>query len=446
MTVKEFIDKVFIKSKEMNLEEFEIYYVSSETSSVKVFNKSLDSYSDSQNQGISFRAKIGDKMGYSYTESLEEKDILPLINEAIENGKIIENEDIIDIYGEKKEYVKLNTYSEELDKITTEEKIEFLLEAEKYALEYDKRVKSVNYCVFGSGKSERRIKNSKSLDLHDMENYGYTYLAVVVEENGVIKNDSDYIVSRDFKDFDSKKIGENAVKKALKKLGAVDGESGSKKIVIGNRALSDLLGAMGGIYSAENVQKGISKFKDKLGEKVASEKVSIIDNPHLEDGYGSSAFDAEGVPTENKKLIENGILKTYLYNLKTAKKDGVQTTGNGAKGGYKGTMGIAPFNLYMEKGDKSLEEILKIAENGIYVDSFAGLHSGLNGVSGDFSLACEGFLIENGKITKPLNQITLAGNFFDMLLDIEEVGNDLEFNLSAVGAPTILVGSLNVGS
>lgn len=89
MTVKEFIDKVFIKSKEMNLEEFEIYYVSSETSSVKVFNKSLDSYSDSQNQGISFRAKIGDKMGYSYTESLEEKDILPLINEAIENGKIL---------------------------------------------------------------------------------------------------------------------------------------------------------------------------------------------------------------------------------------------------------------------------------------------------------------------------------------------------------------------
>ncbi|WP_426710697.1 TldD/PmbA family protein [Cetobacterium sp. SF1] len=446
MEVKLFIDKVFEKAKEMNLNEFEIYYTFSESNSIKVFKGTLDSYSDNQNQGISFRTKVGDKMGYSYTESLEEEEILPLIEGAIENGKVIENEDIVDIYGEKREYVPVESYNPELDKITTEEKIEFLLAAEKAALDYDTRVKSVNYCLFGSGKSERRIKNSKGLDLHDIGNYAYSYLAVVVEEDGVVKNDSDYVVSREFKDFNPEKLGENAAKKALKKLGAINGETKVLPVVISNEAFSDLLEAMSGIFSAENIQKGISKFKGKIGEKVAFEKFNLIDNPHLKDGYGSASFDSEGVPTEYKELIKDGILQGYLYNLKTAKKDGVKTTGNGAKGGYKGTMGISPFNLYVENGNKSFEEMVSSIKDGVLIDSFAGLHSGLNGISGDFSLASEGYIIKDGKIDKPLNQITVAGNFFQLLLDIEEIAGDLKFNLSGVGSPSILVKELNIAS
>ncbi|MGL6100882.1 MAG: metallopeptidase TldD-related protein, partial [Fusobacteriaceae bacterium] len=161
---------------------------------------------------------------------------------------------------------------------------------------------------------------------------------------------------------------------------------------------------------------------------------------------GSASFDAEGVPTKPKNLIENGILKTYLYNLKTAKKDGVESTGNAAKGGYKGTMGISSFNLYLEKGDESFETLLNRIENGILITGFSGLHSGLNSISGDFSLATEGFLIKNGKVEKPLNQITAAGNFFDLLNNIECIGDDLKFNLSGVGSPSLIVKNISISS
>ena len=180
-----------------------------------------------------------------------------------------------------------------------------------------------------------------------------------------------------------------------------------------------------------------------MGEKIACEKFTLIDDPHLENGEGSCSFDSEGVPTKYKELISKGILKTYLYNLKTAKKDGVQSTGNAAKGGYKGTIGISPFNLYVKKGEVSFDELLKKMDRGVIITDFAGLHSGLNSVSGDFSLAAEGFIVENGKKGKAFNQITVAGNFFELLLNIEEIGEDMKFSLSGTGSPSVLVKNLH---
>ncbi|MGL5176004.1 MAG: TldD/PmbA family protein [Cetobacterium sp.] len=446
METKLFIDKVFETAENLKLEEFEIYFTSSESETIKVFKGEVDTYSNSQNMGISFRTKIDGKMGYSYTESLEEEDILPLIERAISNGKIIENLDVIETYGEKKEYEKIDSFSSSLEDISVEEKIEFLLKAEKTALEMDNRIKSVNYCMMGSGKGENIIKNSKGLDLYHKGNSIYTYLAVVAQDGDSIKNDAAYIVAKNFSDMDPIKLATEAVTKALNKLNSVSIESKEYDIIIENDTFADLLGSMSGIFSAEAVQKGVSKFKGKLNEVVANPLVTIIDNPHLKDGYGSAPFDAEGVPTKPKNLIENGILKTYIHNLKTSKKDGVETTGNAAKGGYKGTMGISTFNLYLNKGENSFETLLNKIQNGILITGFSGLHSGLNSISGDFSLATEGFLIENGAITKPLNQITAAGNFFELLKNIEFIGSDLKFNLSGVGSPSVLIKNISISS
>ncbi|MBC2850199.1 TldD/PmbA family protein [Cetobacterium sp. 8H] len=446
MEIKLFIDKVFEKANALNLKEFEIYFLSSENESIKVFKSEVDTYSNSQNMGISFRVKIDGKMGYSYTESLEEEDILTLINTAIVNAKIIENLDIIDIYGDKENYKTIDSFNENLANVNVEDKIKFLLTAEQTALEMDPRVKNVNYCVIGSGYSENIIKNSKGLELYHKSNSIYAYIAVVVQDGNSIKNDSAYIVTRDFSEMNPVKLAQEAVQKALNKLNSSAIENKNYKVVIQNDAFADLLGSMSGIFSAEAVQKGISKLKDKLNTSVASPLVTIIDNPHLENGYDSVPFDAEGVPTKEKKLIENGILKTYLHNLKTAKKDNIKTTGNASKGGYKGTMGISAFNLYLEKGDLSFENILEYVNNGVLITGFSGLHSGLNSISGDFSLATEGFLIKNGKIEKPLDQITAAGNFFTLLQDIEKIGTDIKFNLSAIGAPSVVVKNLSISS
>lgn len=446
MDIKLFIDKVFDTAKNMKLDDFEIYFTSSENETIKVFKGEIDTYSNSQNMGISFRVKVNEKMGYSYTESIEEEDIIPLIERAISNANVIENLDIIEIYGEKSIYEKIDSFNPALKDITVDEKIDFLLKAEKIALELDSRVKSVNYCVIGSGYGENIIKNSKGLDLYHNGNSIYAYIAVVVQDGESIKNDSAYIVTKDFSNMDPIKLATEAVTKALNKLNSISIDSKPYGVIIENDAFADLLGAMSGIFSGEAVQKGVSKLKDKIGEVVANSIVTITDNPHLKDGYGSAPFDAEGVPTQCKHLIENGILKTYLHNLKTAKKDNIKTTGNAAKGGYKGTMGISTFNLYLEKGNLSFQELLDKLQNGVLITGFSGLHSGLNSISGDFSLATEGFLIENGAITKPLNQVTSAGNFFDLLKNIEYIGTDLKFNLSGVGSPSLLIKNISISS
>ena len=446
MEAKVFIDKVFDTAKNMNLEEFEIYFVSSKNETIKVFKGEIDTYNNSENMGISFRVKIDGKMGYSYTESLLEEDIIPLIERAISNGKIIESLDEVEIYKENSIYEEVNSFNPTLENISVEEKINFLLKAEKTALELDSRVKAINYCMIGSGFGENIIKNSKGLDLYHKSNSIYAYIAVVVQEGDSIKNDSAYIVTRDFSNMDPIKLSTEAVTKALNKLNSTSIESKEYNIIIENDTFADLLGAMSGIFSGEAVQKGVSKFKGKLNSCVASSIVTITDDPLLKDGYGSAPFDAEGVPTKRKNLIENGVLKTYIHNLKTSKKDGVKTTGNAAKGGYKGTMGISTFNLFLQKGNLSFNQLLSKLDNGILVTGFSGLHSGLNSISGDFSLATEGFLIENGKIIKPLNQITVAGNFFNLLNNIEDIGDDLKFNLSGIGSPSLLVKNISISS
>lgn len=443
MDKNSFIDLVFSKAHEKNIEEFEIYFLSGKNISLKVFKGKIESFSDNQNQGISFRGKFDGKMGYSYTESFEEEDADFLINEAYENGSVIESSDEQIIYEGGGEYIPVNTYEENLKNIEIPQIENFLINLEKEAYSLDKRIKTVVVCMFGMGESERIIKNSKGISLHDRGNTAYSYISVSAEENGVVKTGSDFKVSRNFKAFDYKTLAENAVKKAAAKLDTVKPELKENICIIENTAFTSLLDSMIGIFSAEAVQKNLSLLKGKLGEKIACEKFTLIDDPHLENGEGSCSFDSEGVPTKYKELVSKGILKTYLYNLKTAKKDGVKSTGNAAKGGYKGTIGISPFNLYVKKGEVSFDELLKKMDRGVIITDFAGLHSGLNSVSGDFSLAAEGFIVENGKKGKAFNQITVAGNFFELLLNIEEIGEDMKFSLSGTGSPSVLVKNLH---
>ena len=215
MDIKLFIDKVFDTAKDMKLDDFEIYFTSSENETIKVFKGEIDTYSNSQNMGISFRVKVNEKMGYSYTESLEEEDIIPLIERAISNAKVIENIDVIEIYGEKSIYEKIDAFNPDLKAVTVDAKINFLLKAEKTALELDSRIKSVNYCMIGSGYGENIIKNSKGLDLYHNGNSIYAYIAVVAQDGESIKNDSAYIVTKNFSEMDPVKLATEALTKAL---------------------------------------------------------------------------------------------------------------------------------------------------------------------------------------------------------------------------------------
>lgn len=439
-----FINKLFEKAKQSGIDEFEVYFLSNLNYSLKIYQGKVDNFTNNQNQGISFRGKINGNMGYAYSESFEKEDIDFLISQVLENANCIETTDEQFIFSEKENYKEISTYSLALDNIDIEKIKEFLFNMEKYALSLDKRVKKINFCSFSFGESEKIIKNSNGLSLSSKENICYIYLSVVSQENNLIKTGSDFMVGQDFSKFDYKKIAKKAVEKSISKFNITSEKIDPKICVIENLAFSSLLGAMSNIFSADAVQKNISKLKGKLKTKIASEIFTLIDNPYLENGLGNSAFDDEGVPTIYKEIIKNGNLETYLYNLKTANKDGVKSTGNAMKGSYKGTIGTSAFNLYVKPSDKTFEKLISNIEEGVLITDFAGLHSGLNSISGDFSLAGEGFVIKNGKIDKALNQITIAGNFFELLENIKDIGSDLKFSLSSVGSPSIKVSGLKI--
>lgn len=439
-----FIDKLFEKASLKGVDEFEIYFLSNLNTSIKIYQGKIENFSNNQNQGISFRGMVDGKMGYSYSESMEDEDIDFLINEVIENASCIESLDKQFIYGEKTNYTDTITYSSAIENLDTDLVKDFLIKMEEYALSIDERVKKVNFCSFAMGSGEKIIKNSKGLELHSKENICYTYISVIAEENRIVKTGSHFQLGRDFSKFDYKELSEVAVKKALNKFGTIALTEVPKTCVIENLAFSSLLGAMSNIFSAEAVQKNISKLKGKLNESVASSIVTLVDDPFLKDGLANSSFDDEGVPTSYKEIIQDGVLKTYLYNLKTAYKDGVSSTGNGVKGSYKGTVGISSFNLYIKPSDKSFDKMIENIKEGIFITDFAGLHSGLNTISGDFSLAGEGFYIKDGKIDRPLNQITISGNFFELLKNIKDIANDIKFSFSSVGSPSIMVEGLKI--
>lgn len=444
---KSLITKIFKEGKNHGMEDMEVYYAGGGSLSLKVFQKEIDGYSLSETEGISLRGIYNGKMGYSYSEKVDETSVKLLVKDAIENAMIIDSDDEEIIFEGSKEYKTIDSFNENLEKVTEEEKIKFVKDLEAEAFQLDDRIASVEHCVYGDGYGEVVMSNTKGLYLHNKSNIAYTYIVVVAKEGNDIKTGMSYATGNDFSKFDVKNLAKEAVDEALKMLNATSVKSGDYEIILRNNASADMLEAFTGIFSAESVQKNLSLLKGKLNEKIASEKLTIIDDPYMEDGLASCSFDGEGVACEYKNVIENGVLKTYLHNLKTAKKDGVKTTGNASKGSYKSSIDISPSNFYIKKGEKTLDELILSIKKGILITELQGLHSGLNSISGDFSLAASGFEIEDGKIKKPVEQITVAGNYFKMLKEIEDVGSDLKFGLpgeSYIGSPSLKIKNLAV--
>jgi len=447
MEMKSLIDKIFQKGREKGLNDMEVYYSAGSSLTLKVFQKELETYNLSESEGLSLRGVYKGKMGYSYTEKVDETSIDQLVRDVLENAVIIDSDDEEFIFEGSKEYIKVDSFNPALSNVSEEKKIEFVKSLEEEAFKLDKRIESVEVCVYGDGYGEIIMSNTKGLFLQDKSNIAYTYIVVVAKEGEDIKTGMAYRTGNYFNKFNARDIAKEAVDEALALLGAKSVKSGDYNVIIRNSAAADLLEAFTGIFSAEAVQKNLSLLKGKLNEKIASDKFTLIDDPYMESGLASKSFDGEGVACKYKKVVDKGVLKTYFHNLKTAKKDGVETTGNASKGSYKSSLGISPSNFYVEKGERRLNEMITDINKGILITELQGLHSGLNTVSGDFSLAALGFLIENGKISRPVEQITVAGNYFEMLKNIEETGSDLKFGLpggSYIGSPSLKIKKLSI--
>lgn len=446
MSNEKLIEKLFLIGKD-KFDDMEIYVESSKAISIGVFNGEVDKYSIAESGGLSLRGVSNNKMGYSYTEKLDETSVDMLINEAYENASFIESAEDEEIFAGADKYKVVNSYSDKLSLSSMEQKINLTKELEQVALSVDKRVTAVQECGYQEFEETSTLVNTKGIDLSHKINGGAIYIQVIVKEGEDTKTAMAFRTFTDLEEVDIKDIAIEAVEEAISLLGASPIKTGEYPIIIKNTVFADILTVCSSIFSAENVDKGLSLLKDKIGDNVASEILTIVDDPFLEGGFASRGFDGEGMKTSKKNIIHNGILTTYLHSLKTAKKFNVTPTGNSTRGSYKSPLSIAPSNLYVEPGEHSLEEMISTIDSGIYIIDVAGLHSGLNPVSGDFSLSASGYEIKEGKILRPINQITIAGNFYEVLKNIESIGDDLIFGLpegSFFGSPSIKIRSISV--
>ena len=444
MELNLFVKELFSKAQEEGFSEYEVYYVDRESLSISVYKEEVEKYNLNNSAGLSFRGKFGDRIGYSYTEILDEDAIEMLVKKAKENVLAIENNDIQFIYEGDKEYKEISTYHEELEDIPADKLINIAISMEKEAKKYCNKVESFSGCSVSYSSGKYGIINSKGLNLSNKSNLLTAYVVPIVKDLDKMYDGCGYVVAKSLNDVKPDKIAKMGVDEALSKIGGTSIASGNYKVIINNEAMVSLLSTFAGIFSGDAVQKGLSLLKDKEGEIIAADIFNLVDDPHLEDGLASVSFDDEGVATLKTYLIKNGKLNSLLHNLKTANKAGVKSTGNGFKASYASPISVSPTNFYIEPGINSLEEMTKKINKGLIITDFAGLHSGANSITGDFSLAAKGFYIEDGIKTHPVEQITVAGNFFTLLNNIEEIGSDLKFPMSSVGSPSIIIKELSI--
>lgn len=447
MTLDEFKEAVFKKAELNGFSEYEIYYSSENSFGVQVFEGEIDKYTVSGNQGLSFRGLFNGKMGYAHTEILDEAAVDFVVKSAKENALVIEKEDKEIIYGGDEKYSEFEGFEEKLSKTPASEKIKLAFDLEEEAKKQDDSVIRVESQI-EEDENITQIINSKGLNLSFKSNAIFAVVESVVKDGERMNADYAFKAAKNLDEIDAKKLAKEAVDNALAYKGAKSVKSGKYRTALRNNTAASLLQTFSGVFSADNAQKGMSLLKDKLGETIGSKAVTIMDNPLLKEGLNSRPFDAEGVAAYAKEVVKEGELKTLLHNLKTAAKEGIKSTGNASKASYSSPVEVAPSNFYFKPGEKNFEEILKDLGSGLLITELQGLHSGANPVSGDFSLAAKGFLITGGSIERPVEQITVSGNFYEVLKNVEELGSDLKFGFPSgrgyFGSPTLIVKELSI--
>ncbi len=445
MTFQEFKDLVIAECASQGITEYELYYQVGSSTSVDTFQHQINEFSSSYSGGLCFRAIVGGKMGYASTEELSAQQAKAVVMKAVDSASVLESEEAVFLGEGGQSYEPLADRSYPLP--TTEELIAKVLETTEKLYAADEC--AVDGCQTQGiiETSEIAIFNSKGLDLHHSSSAA-GLVAVGVVSNGQEMSNDYQIKLGQLDKIDVDALVAKAIGGAKEKLGGEVAPSGQYPVVFNPEAMTSLLSVYSGIFNSESAQKGLSKLAGKEGEVIAAPCVTLIDDPFHQDNPEPMNFDAEGSPTHCKKVIENGVLNTLLYNLKTAAVAGKQTTGNAAKGGYDSAVGIRPFTMYLQGGDISEEELLQKAGNGVYITDLSGLHAGANAVSGDFSLQSAGYMIENGKKTTYVKAFTVAGNFYDLLKNIVALANNSQLpramGSTTFGAPTVLVEGLSV--
>src|SRR6202158_5972216 len=403
----------------------------------------VETLKESGSKAIGMRVFYGKRAASTYSSDFSRSGLDRMVNSALELAKITSE----DPYGGIPEASQLgsvagdlNLYSADVYSLPGEERISYARRAEKAALDYDPRIKNSEGGSFEAATGHKVLANSHGF----VGEYRRSYCSVAAvpiaqAETGGMQRDYWFSVARNLGRLESPaEVGKIAAQRTLRRLGGRKVKTARVPIVLDPMVATSILGHIFEGINGDSVYRGASFLAGKLGEKIAGDHVTVIDDGTMVGGFGTSPFDGEGIPTRRTVVIEKGVLKSYLLNTYTAKKLGLETTGNASRG-LAGTPGIGPGNYFLQPGTKTPQQLISEIKDGLYVTEFLG--HGANLVTGDYSRGASGLWISGGELAYPVEEITVAGNLKEMFFNIAEIANDLEFR-GSMACPTIRIDGL----
>ena len=446
-SAEKFMEKLVKAGMEYGFEECEASYATESSMSIDILNGEVSSYENSATSSLSFRGLKNGQMGYCSTNILEDSSIDFLLKSAMENCEVLNDEDPQFIYcDENNKDLYFSQVTDAYSKNTYKSFSELGLKIEKAILALDSRIDAVDYLTISCSTGPYLIINSKGLHSYrDTDGISLMASARATDSDGSVKSGGHYWIGKDIDGFDLDKFLAKFKENLIGKMGAKSCKPGNYKAVLKSEAFQQFFMVFFGNFLATTMQRGLSLLADKEGETIASSVFTVKEEPMYDKALTKIPFDDEGVLTTAKSIIDKGVFATALYDLKSANKAGKTSTGNGFRSGS--AVSEMPTNLIVEPGEKSFEELLEEVGEGIILTDLSGLHAGVNPISGDFSLLCEGYLIENGKKGRPVEQITVAGNFYEVIKSIKSVGNDIINLPSGEGeffTPSVYIESLAI--
>jgi PmbA protein len=424
----------------------EVYAEQSVTRRVKVFRGAVEELTSARRKGVGLRVFQDGSVGYAYTSDLSDESLREIVEMAVANARVADADPDSVLPAPHDEPSPVTVFDPGLEQATDEQRIDLALAVERAALAADPRVKSVDESVYADGDAQVFLANSGGVRGQFREGHCYAYAYVLGEQDGQIETGLSFTVGRKPADLDPRRCGTEAATRAVELLGATKPKTTRTTVVLDPFVAASFFGVLSSALTAEAVQKGRSLFAGRVGEQIAGQGVTLLDDGLHPDGLASAPFDGEGIPCRRTPLISDGVLQGFLHNVKTAHRDGRDSTGNGVRGSYQAIPSVGPTNLVLSGPQVPIAELIGGIEHGVLVTNAIGIHSGANPVSGEFSVGISGLLIEAGRVGQAVREVTMAGDIVSMLRSIVALGDDARWVPSgSILTPSVAIEGVSIG-
>lgn len=426
-------------------EDVEVYLARGTDTDIRVFSGEIESLSSATSAGAGIRVILDGRQGFAYAGSLDEAVLVETLAEARDNAGFATRDDFVGLARpDGVEPADMQLWDDGLDDLSTTDKVALAMDLEARARSGDKRVRQVESADYGDVRSEAAVASTTGVRAFSRRTACYLSTYVIAGEGEESQTGGGYSYGRGPGVLDVAEAAEDAIHRATRLLGARKARSRRLPVVLDTRVTTVLMAVLAGTLSGEAVLKGRSLFASRLGHEVAAAGVSLVDDPTNPLAYGASSHDAEGLACRRNVLIQGGVLAGFAYDTYSGRRAGVASTASAVRGGFKSAPGVGCRALAFAPGTLDQEEIIASMGEGLFVTGVSGVHSGVNPVSGDFSVGAEGLMIRDGVVAEPVREITIASTIQRMLLDVTEVGSDLEWLPGSAAGVTLAIGDMSM--